>query len=262
MNHWSYLSWTLQGMPPITSSSTMCNFLLHFSSYSVELNPIFTAYTFSPIFPNFPSSLPQMEPMPSQVTNHSSQMKVEVHHERALAFKKVANRRCPSNVSLPIIFHHGFCYGWLMTLISLFKQDDNTNQEIGDDDKENHTELTAWFNMKEDDLDHNRRFCCFARRAWTRLHEIQKFHCERNGAVLILSLYALHHQIPEMQVGQWHQHCSNAKSQPSSTYYPSLTVHYPPRHCPYVSEVQTRIFHNPKPVEMNLNHGTWYIRKN
>jgi len=43
-----------------------------------------------------------MEPMPSQVTNHYSQKNQEAHLERALAFKKAANRHFPPNVGLPI----------------------------------------------------------------------------------------------------------------------------------------------------------------
>jgi len=106
MDHWSHHVWTLQGTPRIASSSTMCNFLLHFSCHSIALNLIFIAYTFSLIFPNFQSSLPQIEPMPSQVRNHYSQKNQEVHLERALAFKKAVNLCCPSIVCLPIIVHH------------------------------------------------------------------------------------------------------------------------------------------------------------
>jgi len=106
MNHWSHFSWTLQGAPRIASSSTMCNVLLHFSRYSIALNPIFTAYTFSPIFPNFLSSLSQMKPTSSQVRNHYLQKNQETNLERALAFKKGANCHCPSNVCLPLNIVH------------------------------------------------------------------------------------------------------------------------------------------------------------
>ena len=102
INHWSHLSWAPHGAPRIASSSTMCNFLQYFSCYSIALNVIFTTYTLSPTFPNFLSSLQQMEPMPSQVTNHYSQKNQEAHLERALAFKKAANRHFPPNVGLPI----------------------------------------------------------------------------------------------------------------------------------------------------------------
>ena len=106
MYHGWHLAWPLQGVPQIASFSTMCNFLVNFSHYSIALNLIFTAYTFSPTFPNFLSSLAQMEPTPSQVRNHYSQHHQEAHLERALAVKRAANLRCPSNVSLPNIFHH------------------------------------------------------------------------------------------------------------------------------------------------------------
>jgi len=101
MNHWSNFSCTLQCAPRIASSSTKCCLLLHFSRYFVALNLTFTAYTFSPIFPNFLSSLPQMKPPPSQVRNHYSQKNQEAHHHKALAFKKGANLCCPSNVCFP-----------------------------------------------------------------------------------------------------------------------------------------------------------------
>jgi hypothetical protein len=45
-----------------------------------------------------------MEPTPSQVRNHYSQKNQEAHLERALAFKKAANRHFPSNVGLPMIY--------------------------------------------------------------------------------------------------------------------------------------------------------------
>jgi len=105
MNHWSHMSWTIQDMHQIASSSTMCNFLLHCSSYSIALNLIFTAYTFSPIFPNFLSSLAQIEPTPSRVRSHFSQKNQDAHPERARVFRNTANRGSPSNVCLPTVFH-------------------------------------------------------------------------------------------------------------------------------------------------------------
>jgi len=94
-----------------------------------------------------------------------------------------------------------------------------------------------------------RRSFIWVRRAGINHYALQGFHCQRNGAVPILSLYALHIQIPEIYLRQWHHHCSNAKSQPSSTNFPSLTVHHPAGHwCFPTSRVETRIFHNPRPV--------------
>jgi len=80
-------------------------------------------------------------------------------------------------------------------------------------------------------------------------YALQGFHCQRAGAGPILSLHALRCQIPEIYLPQWHHHCSNANSQPSLTNFPSLTVHHPARHwCFPTSLVETRIFHNPRPV--------------
>jgi len=44
MNKWSHLSCNVQGTPWIAFSSTMGNFLLHFSHYCIALNPILPAY--------------------------------------------------------------------------------------------------------------------------------------------------------------------------------------------------------------------------
>jgi len=58
MNHWCHISCTLQSSSRIQSFSTMWNLLHHSSHYPIALNPIFTAYTLSPTFPNFLTSLP------------------------------------------------------------------------------------------------------------------------------------------------------------------------------------------------------------
>jgi hypothetical protein len=84
----------------------MWNLLLHFSTYSIALYPIFTAYTFSSIFPKCLSLLAQLEPMPSKVQSHYSQKNQEAHLDRALAFKKGANLLCPSNDGLPLGIVH------------------------------------------------------------------------------------------------------------------------------------------------------------
>jgi len=142
----------------ITSSLTMCNFLHHFSCYSAVCNLIFTAYAFSLTFPNFLSSFLQMEPTPSQVRNHYSQKNQEELFERALAFKKVANLCCSSNVYCPTIVHHTLLCRWPMSSISLVEEDANTDQEIGDDESENRGQSTILSDIEKDDLDHQLEF--------------------------------------------------------------------------------------------------------
>jgi hypothetical protein len=61
-----------------------------------------------------------MELMPSQVRNHYSQKSQEPHLEGALAFKKAANRHCPLNVCLPIIFYHASYIGLRITNVPDF----------------------------------------------------------------------------------------------------------------------------------------------
>jgi hypothetical protein len=159
MTHWGHLFWSLQGVPCITSSSTMLHFLHHFSHYSIALNLIFTAFTYSPTFPHIQSSLPQMEPMPSQVRNHYSQKNQEALLERALTFNNAANLRCPSYVCLWKICHCALCCWWLLSPISLLKPDDNPNQEISYDKgkSEYPGEPTSSSAMQVDDGDHKQK---------------------------------------------------------------------------------------------------------
>jgi len=172
MNHWSHLSWNLQGVPQIASSSTMCNFLLHLSCYSIALNLVFAAYTLSPTFPNCLSSLQQMEPMPSQVRNHYSLQKQEAHLERALAFKKAANLHFPSNVCHSIICLRASNSGWLISPIALFKQDDDTDQGISDGEIEGKSEQTRestiLTDIEEDDLDHQQEILPLGQARWDK----------------------------------------------------------------------------------------------
>jgi len=154
MNHRSHLSWTLQGALRITSSSTVCNFLLHLSCYSIALNLLLTAYTLSPTFLNSLSLLLRMKPMPSQVRNHYSQKNQEAHLERAHAYKKAAHLRRQSNLCLAIIWHCALYCWWLVSTIELLTQDDNTGQQIGDDQSEYPVKSTSLCYINEDDLDH------------------------------------------------------------------------------------------------------------
>jgi len=80
--------------------------------------------------------------------------------------------------------------------------------------------------------------------------ELQGLHCERNGAMWILSLHTLHVSLPKIQLGQLHHHCSNAKSQASSIHYPSLTMHRPPRRSRYPILLKTRRFPNTKRLRL------------
>jgi len=89
-----------------------------------------------------------------------------------------------------------------------------------------------------------------ARRTETSHDKLQGFHCSRPVALSILLLNALCFQIPDNHLGQWHHHYSNVYSQPSSTNLPSLTMHHPPRRCHNPSLVETRMFHNTRPVHI------------
>jgi len=154
INHGIYVSWTHHGVPWIASSSTMCNFVYHFSSHSIAHNLIFTAHSLSPTFPNFLFSLQQMEPMPSHMRNPYSHMNHEAHLERALAFKIAANASCPSTVGLPnVCLDESYC-GRLMSTISVLKEYDVTDQEISDDKSQVTGESTLSFDIEHDHFNH------------------------------------------------------------------------------------------------------------
>jgi len=101
-----------------------------------------------------------------------------------------------------------------------------------------------------------RRSCFLARHAGTSHFKLQGVLCQWHWALSILSLHVLRFQIPEIQPGQWHHHCSNAKSRPSSTNYQSPTLHHTPRCCCYASLVDTEMFHNPRPVQIRAFPNT------
>jgi len=85
----------------------------------------------------------------------------------------------------------------------------------------------------------------------------QGFHWHTNRAVPILSLHALHFQIVIIYLQQWHHHFLNANSYPSSTNFPIMTVHHLSRPwCFPPSLVETRIFHNPRPLGTRTFHNT------
>jgi len=146
----------------------MCDFLLHIPRYSIALNPVFTAYTFSPTFPNFLSSLPQMEPTPCQVSNHFPPKNQEAHLERALVFKKAANVHCRSSVCLPIICDHAMCWGWLMSLVSVLEQHDNTEQKIRNDESNDPGKFTLFSDIEEDNLDHQQKVLLLGKVRWDK----------------------------------------------------------------------------------------------
>ena len=109
----------------------------------------------------------------------------------------------------------------------------------------------------------NRRFFIQARCTGARHYELYRFHCQSNIAVPILSLHALHSQIPEIQLWQLCHFCSNTERQPSSPNYLSHTMHHPPRRCHYLCLVQTWMLHNPRPVEICIfpNSKWQHLRK-
>jgi len=96
----------------------------------------------------------------------------------------------------------------------------------------------------------------YVRRAGIISYQLQQFHCQRNGAVPIVSLHNFYFQIPKNYPGQWHHECSNAQSQAVATHHSSVTVHHPPRCCHNPSLVEIRMLHNPRPVQIRTFPNT------
>ena len=102
----------------------------------------------------------------------------------------------------------------------------------------------------------SRRCYFLARCAGASHYELQGFHCQRNRAVPILLLHARCLQIAKSHLGQWHHHNSNAKSPPTSTNHPTLIMHHLPRCCLNPNLVETRMLHNPRPVQIRTFPNT------
>jgi len=79
-------------------------------------------------------------------------------------------------------------------------QDDETDQEISDAYSENTGQSIVSFEIDKDDLDHQQE--CFIRSDRRDLsYTPQVFHCQRNGAMLIMSFHPLRIQIAEIAWG-------------------------------------------------------------
>jgi len=135
--------------------------------------------------------------------------------------------------------------------IIFINQDDNdTDREISKNESEDPGECTLSSNIEEADLHNQTEVQHLDQACHDRLHELQGFHSQRNGAVRILSLHAFHFQICNIRPGPSHYHCSSAKSQPS-TYYASLML-YLPRRFLFQRLVETRMFLNQRPAEIRM----------
>jgi len=252
-NHWHYC-------PRPWSRDTSHCILLDIVQLLAPFFPLFCGtYSLSPSFPNYLTSFQQMEPTPSQVRNYYSKKNQQAHLEGglALAFNKTVNFNCPSNVWLPALSLYPLNSRWLMSLILLMKKDDGTHQEeIENEESEDTGDWTLSSNITVDNLDSQWHSNILARHHGTSQYKLQEIQCHRIGTVPILSLYTLHFQIPNIQLGQWHNHHSNAKSQPSSITYLSVAVHHLPRCSCCPSLLETRVFHKSRPVEIRTFPNT------
>ena len=136
-------------------------------------------------------------------------------------------------------------------------QHDETDQEIGDDDSEDTGESTLSSDIEGDDLDYQQDVLHLGQPHQNKSFCTERVPLPKNRAVPILALHTLCFEIAEIYLLQWHHHCSNTKSHPSSTNYPSLTMYDSPGHWYFpTSLAETRIFHNPRPVVIKMFPNT------
>jgi len=196
-----------------------------------------------------------MEPTHSQVRIYCSQTNQDAHLERALTFKNSANLHCLWNICLPVICLCALYCGLPMSLTSLKKQDDITAQEIGDDESDTR-ESTLLCDMQEDDSDHlevllqGPTYMEMSFRG-TPVPLAKKISC----ANTVIATPPLPN-FPNRDEGMPPPPLLKWQCQPSSTSYPSLTVHHLPRCCHYTSLVETRMLNNPRPVEVKMFSNT------
>jgi len=128
-------------------------------------------------------------------------------------------------------------------------KDNDTDQEIRDDDAAEAGQSTFSSDIEEDNLHNHQEVFCLGLEYRDKSYELQRFHYERTGPMPILSLHALHLQIPEIYLRQWYNHCSTAKSHPPSTNCPCLNMNHLPGHWSFpTSPVETRLLSNLRPV--------------
>jgi len=143
-----------------------------------------------------------------------------------------------------------------MSPISLLKQGDDTDQELSDDESENHRESTLSSDIEEDYLDQQKEVLLLAQVCQDKSLRTTRVPLPMNERLADAGIARPPLPNSQNSAGQWHHHCSKAKSQPSSTYYLSLTMHHPPRRCCYACLVETRMFHNPRPVQIRTFPNT------
>lgn len=95
-----------------------------------------------------------MEPLLSQVRDYYSQKNQEVYHERELAIKKTGNHQYPYNVYLSTLCFWVSYYRWIISPISVLKQDNDTYQEIGNGKSEGTRESTLLSEIQVDNLNY------------------------------------------------------------------------------------------------------------
>jgi hypothetical protein len=106
--------------------------------------------------PTISLHLQQTEPTPRLVRNPNPYKNQTAQCQSALVFKKAANLHFPSTDRIPIMCLVASCFGWLIAWIWLMQHDADTNQHMGDDERQGECQGT-WEDIsscEDDDLDH------------------------------------------------------------------------------------------------------------
>jgi len=91
------------------------------------------------------------------------------------------------------MFHCVLGYGWLMSLVKLLMQNDNTNQEFSNDASKDPRDPTSLSNIKEVDLDHHQEVLhlgqvCLDKSVWNTRVPLPKQRSHTDAAIAHLLL--------------------------------------------------------------------------
>jgi len=243
---------SVQGTPRNASSSTMCNFLHHGSHHSIAHNLIFSPFALSPTVLNFLSSLQHMGSTISEVMNRYSQKNQETHLERSAVFRKEANLYGPFNGCHQIVcFLAAYCR-WQWSVISSMPLHEYTDQVISKVQSESTGQSTLSSDTDKYDFNHQQEVYHRGQvrhdrsLRTTRVPLRQKWY---NADTVISHIVLPNSSNPASYMAPPALHHERSTL---LTNYSKLTVLYRCWHCHCPSYVKTRMFHNPRPVEIRM----------
>jgi len=91
-------------------------------------------------------------------------------------------------------------------------------------------------------------------------YEIPQFDYQWNVVVPMLSLNTHYCHLAMIQLGHGQHHWSHVQSQLATTYFLTLTIHFPSRYSCYLWLVVSRMLHVSRQVEIRtIHHSRWLL---